>query len=290
MSSSPTTRRLSFLGVELYTNQTVETASQANDRPPHCHDFTTWKGYPWYANTKREHELEFEITDISGLLDTAIDIATQSFTGKAAENVALEEFRVSTSESTTAANIRETAKSLVRVINRKVGFTVEAHYISGTEDPPGKILIRSNSFASGFTAEVDEGDKDYFSPDLYADGNGLSSRDNAKINNLKRGKFEQPEAAPRLTGSVPLGSERYGVVRILALRDSLIVLKEEGIWRVTGESESSFVYKQLDPRRRYSHQSLPWCSTTLFTCSRTRACARFLKAGRRSFPGQLKIK
>ena len=38
-----------FLGVELYTNQTVETASQANDRPPHCHDFTTWKGYPWYA-------------------------------------------------------------------------------------------------------------------------------------------------------------------------------------------------------------------------------------------------
>ena len=238
-----------FLGEELYTNATQETISQANDTPPFAIDFVVWKGYPWFANTNREHQTAIDLISLTGLSGATITFANpaRTYTGAATEDISSQQFQVHSAESTTAANIRETAKSIIRTINRDSGQTdIYAYYISGVDDPPGKILIRQrvlNQTAFTVACSVDN-----FTPDINT--TAVSSQDDAKINNLHRGKFEQPEATPRLKGSTPIGSEKFKIVRILALRDSLIILKEEGIWRVTGESETSFVYKQLDPSTR----------------------------------------
>ena len=241
----------SFLGVELYTNDTQETISEANDRPPYCTDFTEWQGFPWYANTKREHEISIEITDLTGMSGGTVTFTApvRVYTGAATEDIGSQQFQVHSGQPTTAQDIEETAKSLIRVINRDTGQSdLYAHYLSGVNDPPGKILIRKRKLnQAAFTIVASAGLGDNFTPDMTT---ALTSDDNAKINNLQFGKFEQIEASPRLSGASPVGSEKYKIVRILPLRDSLIVLKEEGIWRVSGESKNSFVTKQLDPSTR----------------------------------------
>jgi hypothetical protein len=135
------------------------------------------------------------------------------------------------------------------VINRYASNTdFYAHYVSGVNDPPGIIQIvrrAVNLAAFSLTATTST---DY-EPTLPSSGSSVSSTDSAAKNNLYRSKLEQPEAVPRLNFD-PIGSEESEIVRILPLRDSLIVLKEEGIWRVSGESETSFTIKELDPSTR----------------------------------------
>ena len=244
-------RNESFLGVELYTNDTQETLAESNDRPPFCTDFTVWQGYPWYANTKREHELPIDITDLTGMSGGTLTFTDPArvYTGAATEDIAAQEFKVHSDQPTTAQDIEQTAKSLIRVINRDTGQTeLYAYYISGVNDPPGKILIRKRDLnQNSFTLVASGGLGDNFTPDITS---AVTSDDDAKFNNLQFGKFEQIEASPRLSGAAPIGSEKYKIVRLLPLRDSLIVMKEEGIWRVSGESATSFVVKQLDPSTR----------------------------------------
>lgn len=241
----------SFLGENLYTNITDQTLSQSNDRPPWCTDFTVWKGHGWFANTKREHELCIEITDLTSMSGGTLTFTSPSrtYTGAATEDLESQQFQVHSAQITTAQNIEQTAKSLIRAINRDTGQSgLYAYYISGVNDPPGKILIRKRKLNQAvFTVVASSEIGDNFLPGLSS---AVSSEEDAKVNNLQRGKFEQIEASPRLSGSQEVGSEKFKIVRILPLRDSLIVLKEEGIWRVSGESETSFVYKQLDPSTR----------------------------------------
>lgn len=239
----------SFLGEGLYTNSTDQTISQSNDRPPWCTDFAEWKGYPWFANTRRDHSLQIEINSLASMSGATITFTSPArvYTGGGTESIGSRQFQVYTTEITTAQNIEMTAKSLIRVINRDSGQSdIYAYYSSGVNDPPGKVLIRKRLFnQDAFTVASSLGGN--FTPDLTV---AATSDGNSKPNNLQRGKFEQIESAPRLRGGRELGSEKFGIVRVLPLRDSLIILKEEGIWRVSGESETSFVYKELDPSTR----------------------------------------
>ena len=52
-------------------------------------------------------------------------------------------------------------------------------------------------------------------------------------------KEQQPESVPTVN-SFKIGPQDKAILRILGLRDSLFIFKEEGLYRLTGENESNF--------------------------------------------------
>lgn len=240
-----------FLGLRLYTSASRETRSKENRRPPWARDIALFRGHVFYSATRQEHQLELRLKDLTGLVvgDTVrlSTGAAYTYTFRAVENIGLNEVLLSTAQPTAAQNIEATAKSLVRVINRGTVDLV-AYYVSGTDDPPGKMLVRSTGYdGTSFTvlgSSATVGAR--FEPNITMPA---TSTNDDTPNRLYRSKFEQPEAVPSLNFE-DLGSEESPVLRILALRDSLIVLKEDGVWRVTGDQERDFSYRQLDPSVR----------------------------------------
>ena len=61
------------------------------------------------------------------------------------------------------------------------------------------------------------------------------SSNEVKINRLYYSKLQQPEAVP-LLNYLDIGSQNKAILRIFPLRDSLFVFKEDGLYRVSGQS------------------------------------------------------
>jgi hypothetical protein len=65
--------------------------------------------------------------------------------------------------------------------------------------------------------------------------NSVYSENEEKINRIYYSKFQQPEAVP-LVNYFDVGSADKAILRILSLRNSLFVFKEDGLYRISGES------------------------------------------------------
>lgn len=143
-----------------------------------------------------------------------------------------------------AQAIRDTALSLVRVINRYASSTVYAYYLSGPSDLPGKILIEARTAgASAFTVVGSR--STCWNPALPSSGTTQSSKNDTFKNAVYYSKPSQPEAVP-LGNFIFVGSADKNIQRIIALRDSLFVLKEDGIFRIYGTDPSNFQVALLD--------------------------------------------
>lgn len=68
----------------------------------------------------------------------------------------------------------------------------------------------------------------FFSTSVASDNEELSNR-------IYYSKFQQPEAVP-IINNIDVGSKDSPILRIIPLRDSLFVLKDDGIFRISGES------------------------------------------------------
>lgn len=156
--------------------------------------------------------------------------------------------RATTGSGSAAQNIRDTAVSLSRVINRYSSSTVYAYYLSGTSDLPGKLLYEERSIGGASFAATSTRAA-CWSPDLPTSGTTESSTNDAYTNGVYFSKQNQPEAVP-LTQFFQVGSKDKAILRIVPLRDSLFVLKEDGIYRITGDSASSFAVSLLDSSTR----------------------------------------
>jgi hypothetical protein len=71
------------------------------------------------------------------------------------------------------------------------------------------------------------------------------SDNEVRPNRLYFSKVSQPEAVP-LLNYVDVGNTNDSIRKIVALRDSLFILKDDGIFRLTGESPSNFVVSLFD--------------------------------------------
>jgi hypothetical protein len=251
----------SFLGVPLYTNPTQETITQENSRPPIARDITHFRGHLFYAQTQQPHQLVVALKSVTNLTNDVSTVtiaiaggASVTLIGSASESIPAAKFRIAVGGPTTADNIRTTARSFVRVLNRLTSnASFYAHYISGADDPPGIILIvrraltvDAASFALTANSTATGGE---FTPLIPTSGVSLSSDDEDRPNALYRSKFEIPEAVPRLNFDL-VGAANRKILRILAIRDSLIILKEDGIFRLSGDTETSFDIAELDPSVR----------------------------------------
>jgi len=200
--------------------------------------------------------------------------------------------------------IDETARSLVKVINKDTSSPVRATYLSSPDDLPGIISLESKDLEddSFFLGSLDSLGAEYdptlsqthiitaisvaSSTQITSATHGLTSGDEIYIydtdstpailgkyvvtvvnpnnftipvtvtsvgangtwfladvesdnevapNRLYYSKFQQPEAVP-LLNYIDIGPKDKAIQRILALRDNLIVMKEDGIYLVTGTS------------------------------------------------------
>jgi hypothetical protein len=153
-------------------------------------------------------------------------------------NVSNNYFEVPTS-GTISEQIEGAAKSLIRVINESSSNTsVYAYYLSNVDDLPGKIIIEERSIGgSVFYGTTSKGSS--ISPEWVEAGTSVASSNERAKNRVYISKPQQPESVPTLN-YIDLGSADKEILRGLALRDSCFVFKEDGIFRITGESVSSF--------------------------------------------------
>jgi hypothetical protein len=225
--STPT----SLMGASLYTNASQEGISEANEQPPQAKDISEFKGFMFYANVQNKHNITINLLSVGGaglVADDTITINSVVYTAKATETVASAQFKVSTGGSA-AQNIEDTAKSLVKVINQYSSNTsIYAYYESGYQDLPGIILLEKRTI-DGTVFNVTA------SRALAWDLNDGESNNEAYINGLMWSKIQQPEHVP-ISHLEYIGSKNYAIRRIIALRDSLFVLKDDGVFRVTGQN------------------------------------------------------
>lgn len=231
----------SLRGATLYTSPSQEGIAQANEPPPLARDIAFYKNHVLYLNTITKHRLNITLISVGGtglVANDTITIAGTVYTGKASENASAGEFKVTTG-GTASENIDATARSLIAVINRySSNTTVYAYYLSGYNDLPGQILVEERGIGgNSFVAISSRGSA--FSPTIPSAGTTYASSNETRKNRLYISKQQQPEAVP-LLNYIDIGSADADGIRVIALRDSTFILKEDGIYRLTGETIADF--------------------------------------------------
>lgn len=244
-----------LIGANLYTNPSEEGIGQANARPPVCADMALYKSnFMFYANTSSLHRLTFALVGTTGLTGNTLDIGMApgalTYNFGAAENVGTRTVAVGAT-GVTAVDIDTTARSLVRVINQNSGNTdIYAYYLSGPEDLPGQILLEARSSTNNNTISV-VASNSTIAPMTFPESpvgssnDAMSSTKDIRKNALFYSKAQQPEAVP-LLNYLPVGPANSQILRIAPLRDSLIIISEAGVYRLTGEDPASFTVVSLD--------------------------------------------
>lgn len=309
-----------FRGADLYTNPRQEGILQANEQPPFAKDIAIYKNIAFYANTKSRHKKELSLLGVDGLSGTSIYIGNVEYTFAGSENIATGQVQVFSS-GTPAQNVDDTARSLVRVINRySTNTSVYAYYISGPDDIPGRILLEARDISEDkffIMSSSPTIGADNFSPSIAPQNNPITANtlanptvvttttahslntgdqvyivesnstpsinglhtvtrlsattfsipvnvtvagtagyfkkasqavfsDNESIKNrVYYSKQDQYEAVPILN-FFNAGSGDKNILRVVPLRDSLFILKEDGVYRITGETPSTLVLDLFD--------------------------------------------
>lgn len=134
---------------------------------------------------------------------------------------------------TPSQQLEQIARSMVSVLNQEDNI-VYAYYNSGYNDVPGQMIFeRQDISGSRFYVTSNIGAK--FTPTLPATGSSVGSSNEVSPNRLFYSKFQQPEAVP-LANYIDVGPRDREIKRIVPLRDSLFVFKEDGIYRISGET------------------------------------------------------
>lgn len=240
-------------GANLYTNPSEQGILQANDRPPLCKDIALYRSsFMMFANTQTKQRLFLTLVGTSELPGKEITIggvdygfdSTEIISGAGAPQVMV------SSTGVAAVDIDLTARSLVRVINRYSGNTgVYAYYLTGPDDLPGQILIEERGIgASAFTvlAEDTSISSMFFpAPPVGTPNSASTSTNSIQKNAIFYSKANEYEAVPTLN-YILVGAANEEILRIVPLRESLIVITEKGVYRWTGESPQNFTVVPMD--------------------------------------------
>lgn len=237
-----------LLGAALYTNPSQQGALQANNQPPLCLDMCVFSQMMFYANCQTLQNTSFNLISVgapNGIqLNDTITINGIIFTAKAAQNNASQQFKFDTS-GTVAQNIDNTARNLIACINANAATTfVYAFYLSGYNDLPGLIELQATGFSvSSFVVTSSRGGA--FSPVLPSSGTTFASSNDSTPNGVYVSKVGQPEAVPAVNLEF-IGGGDQPILRILPLRDRVIVLKSDGVFVITGTTPSTLSITLLD--------------------------------------------
>ena len=155
---------------------------------------------------------------------------------------------VTTSATTVSQAIYFTASFIVKAFNRNAASLVFAQYTSEVTAPPGSItFIAKNLQQAAFRLNASSASAigAAFEPRIPTSGTAVQSESDIGPNRLYIGKLNEPEAVP-LFNIRDVGSRASPILRVAALRDSVIILKDDGIYRLNGDSTNNFTVTALD--------------------------------------------
>lgn len=246
-------------GATIYTAASQEGLANQNERPPLSKDIATFRDVVFYANTVSKHRYYLTMISVgasSGVQNSdTIAIGGVTYTAStSAENISTATFLVTTGGSA-SQNIKDTALSLVKVINRHTNSTVYAYYLSGPSDLPGKILLEERGIGGAAFVITASRASSWSPTDIPSSGTTETSSNDAFPNGLSWSKPFLPEAVP-LVNQVQVGSKSAAILRIVPLKDALIIFKEDGIYRLTG-FYPSFDIELLDSSARIIGSQTP---------------------------------
>lgn len=261
---------------------------------------------------------KFQVSAVSNLV--TIENVQYGVTSNISETVADVGFTVATlqegaievllsTNASPAIAVDETARSLIRVINRNEGDSVYGFYLSGAFDVPGKMVLEARNLEvedQFFIVANNDNTGASFNPDISPDvqitsittganpvittnaahgmenldfvvigatdsqapidgvyqityisptsfsidkfvsvagtkgaviksTNAVTSENDVRPNRVYYSKYSQPEAVP-VSNYFDVGAEDKQILRIFPLRDSLFIFKEDGLYRISGET------------------------------------------------------
>lgn len=232
---------ITLVGAALYTNQGQEGILNSNYRPPWARDICLFKQYAFFANTRTAFSANMTLISAGALSGsgalipgdtitfTPIENPANAFTltaDAATTNPALGLFQV---ENTTdaAGNIQQTAQNICYVANGYATNTfIRATYTSNFNELPGKMSFeRTSLINSKFTITVSRAS-------AIEQPLPISAVNDARVNRVYFSKFNQPDSVP-LINYVDVGSANQPINRILPLRDGVMVMKQDGVFRIS---------------------------------------------------------
>lgn len=253
-----------ILGEPLYTNPSRETSTNANFPPPYCRALTFFKNHMFYMNCLQRHTLSVQIIGTTIASGATITIAGSTYTAAntATTDITLVQDGVSPAgeDKNTGTFVRYnlvtdisqriegTARSLCRVINGyPANNSVYAYYDSEAGGSPGIIRIMERQLGgSSFSITVDSNSTGLnFEPILPTSGTSISSTNNEAVAGCYISKPEQPDHVPLYTFKV-IGDRTERINHVFSLKDSIIVIKENSVWRGSGSSLKGFAFSILD--------------------------------------------
>lgn len=235
-----------LLGRDLYTNATREGILYGNRRPPLAADALVFGegsggGQLLLANISSPQSLTLRFIgvpdpgdqiSIAGTIYQA-DIVTVTEPPTVSGGAVVYQ---TTNSLTVSENIRDTALSLVRVVNRYAGNTaIYARYASTENDPPGIIILEGRTLVLPpfLAVQVTPGVGLKFEPSIAT---AQTSYPDVRVNGIDVSKAGLHYAFPRAEGSARLriGRSDRAILRIEALRNDVFAFKDgEGIFKLT---------------------------------------------------------
>jgi hypothetical protein len=228
----------------LYTNPSQQTIDQANWQPPFAQDITVYKGYTFYSNTRTVHRLNLTLVSSEPPLGLQIgdtitftDNSTgHSFTltGANIENQVTGNFQIFNTGDP-ALDIQDTAQSIVKILNLNSNAQwLNAYYMSDFNQLPGQMLFEKVDLTpETFFVTSSRSTAWSFPVPATGSNNRTTSQNDNLPNRIYYSKFDQPEAVP-LLNFIDVGIENQPIRRVIALRDGLIILKKDGVFRIYG--------------------------------------------------------
>jgi len=137
---------------------------------------------------------------------------------------------------------------LITSIGTGLNPTVTTNLAHGLQSGDEVVITNTNSFPqiNGLRTVTVTGSNTFTINNLYVISGGTAgalikatnsvySENETKVNRVYYSKFQQPEAVP-LVNYFDVGAADKAILRIAALRNSLFVFKEDGLYRISGES------------------------------------------------------
>lgn len=250
-------------GETIYT--TTEGIAASEYRPPFAQDMALFKGSMFYTNTKSFQQFFLNIIN-DGVLANNDTLTFKSgvttlftLTASTTENISTGHFLIG-SGGTAQQNINVTGLSICRVLNYYALNTVmDAYYESVINvTATGSMLFQYRAYNDTPFYVVCSNTGYIFNPALPASGsniNNTSSDTNAQ-NYLYFSKSLQPEAVP-LNYFLAVGDKNTPVLRLMPMRDTLIAIKSDGIYGITGSDPTSFTVQPFDVQQNLAGINTP---------------------------------
>lgn len=233
----------SLLGATFYGSPSQEGATQYNFPPPLADDFTSFQGMTFYANTTSLQNIYITMITVPTAADTLV-INGVTYTADSSNNFSTGHFKVVTG-GTPGNNIDATSKNLVSCINQySVNTSIYAFYPVGYNDLPGLIFLQARSYTvAAFHLTSSNGV--VYQPTIPTSGSTYISSNDSLPNAVSVSKSNQPEAVP-LVNQIFIGGGDKPIYRVIALRDSVVVMKQDGVFRITGTTPTQLTVTPFD--------------------------------------------